>query len=139
MDPGEEVSFEIDPWESVFFHDLVASPFPAAVFLQLLELTQSNRFWSIPLDGRQTRMEFDVDATADDLIPLPLGVPRAKRTELGIKLGEEFVVVRRLRISALVSYKSAVCRLDEGKHHVYAQAFGASIQHTSFETDVFGF
>jgi hypothetical protein len=139
VEPGEEVSFKIDPWESIFFHDLVASPFPAAMFLQFLELTQSNRFWSIPLDGRRTRMEFDIDATAEDLIPLPLGVPRGNRTKLGIKLSEEFVVVRRLRISALVSYESAVCRLDEGKHHVYTSADGSRIQHTTFETGVFGF
>jgi hypothetical protein len=45
---------------------------------------------------------------------------------------------RWLKISALVSYKSAVCRLEEGKHHVYTSANGVSIQQTTFETNVLG-
>jgi len=120
-----------------FFHQIVASPFPAVVFLQFLELTQANHFWSIPLDGTKTRLTFDLDATASDLIPVPLSpMPRTPPGPLQIELHGARQVVRALRLSALVSYEAAVFSPEDGRHYDY-QGSANQVQHTVFEGELF--
>jgi hypothetical protein len=37
-----------------------------------------------------------------------------------------------------VSYQSAVCELESGVHHEYATPEGTIVQHTEFNTELFG-
>ena len=60
-----------DSLEPVFFHERIQSPFPALVFWQLHEMRHPYRFAKLPRDGSVTRMEFDIDVTAPDFIPVP--------------------------------------------------------------------
>lgn len=51
--PDPDQALAVDAEAPRFFHQLVASPFPAVVFLQFPELTQANRFWSIRSMGQR--------------------------------------------------------------------------------------
>lgn len=135
----QAVPLVIDPWVPVFFHNLVASPFPALVFLKFMELTQPNRFWSVPLDGTKTRLAFELDATAPGLIPVPMGdSPRMEPGTLEIKINGKRQAVRGVRVSAMISYQAAVFDREQGKHYDYRGAGERGIQHTIFEGELFG-
>jgi len=41
------------------------------------------------------------------------------------------------RLEATVSYKSAVCELASGRHYEYNSPQGGSVQHTSFDSEMF--
>lgn len=130
---------EVSAEDSVLSHSLIASPFPAVVLLQFLELTQPNRFWSIPLDGTKTRLTFELDASAPDLIPLPLSpLPHPERSPLQIDIQGGRETVRSVRLSALVSYEAAVFSEGDGRHYEYGSGVHADVQHTVFEGAIFG-
>ena len=136
---SDEQLLDLTAETPLFFHNLVGSPFPAVVFLQFLEMTQAARFWSVPLDGTKTRLEFDLDATASDLIPVPLSqAPKRESGILRIHSADNGRVVTRIRISALVSYEATACAIKDGQHHVYQSGDGATIQHGAFETEMLG-
>ena len=133
---GESIA--IDAYAPLFFHRLMASPFPAVVFLQFLEMTQPNRFWSVPLDGTRTRLSFELDGSAPDLIPVPLGrAPRPERGVLEIESDGQRRSVQQVRVSALVSYHAAVFSRDEGQHFSYQTTEGPGVQHTVFQGQAF--
>ncbi len=96
------------------------------------------RFWAVLLDGTKTRIAFDLDGTAADLVPAPPGVHRPKGSQLVLMEGVDAQVVESLRLSADISYEAAVFDRAEGEHHVYGLPNGPSIQHSGFSGEIFG-
>lgn len=130
---------EVDGMTPAFRHDLVHGLFPGAVFLSFIEMKDPMRFWALPLDGTKTRVTFHLDGATEDLIPVPLGVPRLGAKPLRIVTEGVEHEVTRLELSALVSYEAAVFDRNQGKHHVYQTPEGGSgVEHSSFEGEVFG-
>lgn len=136
-DRGDHIELR-DAWEPVFFHDLVKSPFPALVFWQLHEMAHPYRFAKLPRDGSATRMEFDIDVTTPDFIPVPNGVVRDAATPLLIELDGQRKVVRNVKISADVSLHTISLDPEDGVHHVYAGTNGPIAQHARFKGEAFG-
>ena len=123
-DQPEERGLKIpDPNVPIFVHDKIQSPFPVVVLFQVLENMDPEAFWSIPLDGTKTKLSFTMNFPPNDL---------AMGTEHGLRF------VHHAHISALVSYQSKAFSVTDGKHHVYESADGQTVQHTSFETEMFG-
>lgn len=120
--PEEQPFGVMDPLLPVFFHKDIESPFPAMVFVQFLEQSRPESFWSIPLDGTKTRLEFTISFPPTDL---------QVETDTGRR------DVHHVIVSALVSYQSAACDLKDGQHHVYRSPSGPAVQHTSFQTRLF--
>jgi hypothetical protein len=127
-----------DSWESLFFHDVVKSPFPAMVFWQFHELAHPRRFAKLPRDGSVTRVEFDIDATAPDLIPLLSGVSRDAAPPLLIELDGQRKVVKNLKLSADVSLHMISFDPADGVHRAYAGPNGPIAQHARFKGEAFG-
>ena len=128
-----------DPMKPCFVHDLVVVPFPAVAFLNFIEMKEPKRFWSVPLDGTITRLDFDLDAMAPDLIPVPLGVAAPERCRLTLQLAGDTGAVRRIRLSADISYEVASFESEQGRHHLYQAPSGMVAQHSRFTGEVFGF
>lgn len=128
-----------DAWQPLFFHDLIKSPFPALVFWQFHEIAHPRRFADLPQDGSVTRVEYDIDATNADLIPVPRGVVlRDATSALLIELDGQRRVVKNVRISADVSLHMISFDPAEGVHHAYAGADGTIAQHARFQGEAFG-
>lgn len=110
-----------DEFEPVFYHESIASPFPAATLFHLYELQSPETFSAVPFDGSLVRVEFGVT--------LPGLTVKSRR--------EAMIPVHHARFSADVGYESAVCELESGSHHRYSLPDG-EIQHTTFEATLFG-
>jgi hypothetical protein len=136
---GQAENIDItDCMEPCFLHNLVHAPFPPVALVNFLELKNPKRFWSVPLDGKKTRLDFDLDATAPDLIPVPLGVGIPEKCRLEIKTRDASQKVEHINLSFDISYEAAVFAPEEGKHHLYEGEGGTIAQHTRFAGEVFG-
>lgn len=127
-----------DSWEPLFFHDRVNSPFPAMVFWQFHELAHPRRFAKLPRDGSVTRVEFDIDAAAPGLIPIPSGAVRDATSPLVIELDGQRKVVMDLKLSADVSLHMISFDPVDGVHHAYEGTSGPIAQHARFKGEAFG-
>lgn len=127
-----------DAMEPCFLHDLVHTPFPAAALLNFIEMKQPRRFWAVPLDGTITRLEFDLDATAPDLIPVPLGVALPEICQLRVRLDGRLFTVQYIKLSADISYEAVPFESEQGKHYLYDADDGTVAQHSRFTGEVFG-
>lgn len=107
----------------VFYSDLIASPFPAEVLVQVMEQTQPERFWRVPLDGTKTKLVLNMDCARSDFH----AVTSAGRQK-----------VFWVSLSVLVSYETRRFALDEGVHHVYEGPGRQAVQVSSFEGEIFG-
>ena len=58
----------VDAMKPVFRHTLVNSFFPAAAFLNFIEMKEPWHFWSVPLDGTKVRLVFNLDGQSPDLM-----------------------------------------------------------------------
>ncbi|MCI0423397.1 MAG: restriction endonuclease [Acidobacteria bacterium] len=128
----------IEAMRPAFRHKLVNGLFPAAAFLNFIEMKEPKRFWAVPLDGTKTRLTFELDGRATDLIPVPLGVPLPDHGGLKVVLEHGVFKVARIELSLLFSYKAVPFTLADGDHHTYHAPGGSTIQHSSFAGEVFG-
>ncbi len=134
-DQYTDIPSDMDP---CFFHDSVHTPFPPAAFVTFLEMTEPGRFCSVPLDGTKTRMQFELNATSPNLIPVPLGVLPPEHSQLRVRLGTTMEVVEDIKLSFDLSYEHASFASNEGTHHLYEGMDGPLAQHSRFKGEVFG-
>jgi hypothetical protein len=127
-----------DVWERRFFHDQVVSPFPAADFWAFHEMAYPRRFLTLPRDGSITKVEFEIDATKSDLIPVPVGVTRGSVPSLLIDLDGTRKVVTDLRLIADVSINVVSTGSEERVYHAYEGTAGPIAQHARFKGEAFG-
>ncbi|MGO9018055.1 MAG: hypothetical protein ACLQVJ_06845 [Syntrophobacteraceae bacterium] len=121
--PLGDRGFSVEGTAPVFESDLIPSPFPAMIFVEMMEQRFPERFWRVPLDGTKTELVFNFDC---------LGSPFHAATTKGRK--EVFWV----SLSLLLSYEIRSFSLDEGVHHLYASPGQRAVQVSSFETNMFG-
>ena len=108
---------------AVFHHEEHRSPFPIRDYIPMLEVARPDMFEGVPLDGTKVELEFPIEWNLGELhVSTTDGKKRVHFTKLVAK----------------VSYQSAVCDTAAGVHHEYASPDGAVIQHTSFNTELFG-
>lgn len=115
-------------FEPVFYHDKIHSPFPAVTLFHLYELTHEEKFWSIPLDGSMTKIEFGIAGKLSID-----GVP----SQITIMGPEGRYAVHFVHLTGLVGYEVAECELESGKHHRYSLP-GGEIQRSTFDAQLFG-
>jgi len=127
-----------DSWKPLFFHELVKSPFPAIDLWVFHEMAYPRRFVNLPSDGSVSRVEFDIDATKRDLIPMPSGAIRDAVSPLLIELDGQRKAITDLKISADISLNLISFDPSDGVHHVYEGANGPIAQHTRFKGNAFG-
>jgi Restriction endonuclease len=133
------IDIEDDLEHGCFIHPLVHTPFSPSTLLMFLEMKQPKVFWAVPLDGTRVRMEFNLDASAPNLVPVPLGTTViAGPHQLLARIGEEEYVVRCAKLSVDVSFEIATFDSAQGEHHVYKGESGTIAQHTRFSGSVFG-
>lgn len=118
-----EYGFWVDVEDPMFHHDMHKSPFPVRDYIPILELTNPEMFGGVPLDGTKVELEFPIEWSLGELF-------------LATNLGQKSVHLTKL--AATISYQSAVCDLATGVHHEYAAPDGSVVQHTSFNTELFG-
>lgn len=106
-----------------FYHAEHKSPFPIRDYIPILEITHPEMFSGVPVDGTRVELEF----------PIQWG-----RGELQVATTDGKKSVYRTKLIARVSYQSAVCDLDSGVHHEYRGPDGTAVQHTAFDTELFG-
>jgi len=119
--PETEPLGVIDSEMPVFYHNRVESPFPTSVFFQLLELHNPKAFQKVPLDGTKKKLGFTVT------------IPRG---DLWIMSGDVRRDIYQILINGLVSYQSAVCPLEDGRHYLYTTPDGEAIQHSTFTAEL---
>jgi hypothetical protein len=107
----------------VFHSDLVESPFPAEVFVQMLEQAEPERFWRVPLDGIKTRLALNLDCAKADFYAA---------TSAGHKK------VFWVSLSVLVSYETRSFALNESVHHAYEGPERHAVQVSLFEGEILG-
>lgn len=127
-----------DPWEPRLFHQQVRSPFPAIDLWAFHEIQHPRRFVNLPCDGSVTRVEFDIDATKPEIIPVPIGVSRDTPSSLMIELDGSRRVITDVRISADVSIIAIPFDSAEGVHRAYAGTGGQIAQLARFKGEAFG-
>ncbi len=127
----------VDVMKPMFRHTLVNSFFPAAAFLNFIEMKEPRHFWAVPLDGTKVRLVFELDGQAPDLIPVPPGVSPPLTASLKLKHEHGTFKVKKLSIGILFSYQAVPFDRGEGKHHIYRDMHGQAIQHSSFKGRVF--
>lgn len=121
--PSGNRGFSVPGTAPVFHSDLIPSPFPAEVLVQVMEQAEPERFWRVPLDGTKTKLVLNMDCTASDFYAT---------TSDGTKK------VFWVSLSALISYETRRFALDEGVHHVYEGPERRAVQVSSFEGEIFG-
>ncbi|MBU6390743.1 MAG: restriction endonuclease [Planctomycetota bacterium] len=117
-----------DEFEPIFFHEKIQSPFPAATLFHLYELSNDEKFCSIPLDGTMTKFEFGISGN------LTVGGVPGKLT---VKAPVGRYAIHFVHFTALVGYEVASCEPDSGKHHRYTLPSG-EIQRSTFPAELFG-
>jgi hypothetical protein len=127
-----------DAWEPLFFHDRVNSPFPALVFWHLHEMAHPRRFAKLPRDGSVSRMEFDLDATTPDFIPVPNDVLRVAASPVLIELDGHRKVITDIKISADVSLHMISIDSSNAVYHAYEGTNGPIAQHAKVKGEAFG-
>ena len=111
-----------DCFEPMFYHELIQSPFPAAVLYSFLEMHQPELFLDVPFDGTSKRLVFRFS-----VVPSPL-----------LLQGREgLLIVDNVRLEASVSYKMCVFDRDAGFHHSYSLPDGQQYQHSAFHGEMF--
>jgi hypothetical protein len=128
--------YHCDGLEDRFAHPMVSGDFPAAVFVQFLEMKEPETFWRIPTDGRVTELVFELDALNPDLIPAPLGEAR-RSGHLELVLGGERLPVEKIRLVVEVKYVSDTLSANEGRHFVYGSPDGATSALSQYAAEVF--
>lgn len=128
----------VDTMQPLFRHKLVHGDFPAAVFVNFLEMKNPKRFWAVPLDGTKSRLTFSLDGQANDLVPVPLGVPLPDHSGLKVVLKDGIFEVASLELSFLLSYETVPFKRNDGKHHTYRAPDGTAVLHSTFQGEVFG-
>jgi hypothetical protein len=108
---------------AVFHHAGVKSPFPTMELFSLVQRKWPHLFRNVPLDG--SKYPFSVTVTYP---------PQSLQMEIE---GERRDVHNTL-IQANVSYETALLPLEQGTHHIYATPEGRTVQHSSFQTKMFG-
>ena len=108
---------------AAFYHDMHRSPFPIRDYIPLLELAHPRMFDDVPFDGKKVELEF----------PIEWGLGELQMATTDGKKSVHFT-----KLVANVSYQSAVCDIASGVHHEYASQDGTVIQHTAFDTELFG-
>lgn len=106
-----------------FHHEEHRSPFPVKDYIPLLELTHPEMFSDVPFDGTKIELEFPIHWN--------LG-------ELQVATTDGKKPVHLTKLVAKVSFQSAVCNIEAGVHHEYASPDGTTVQHTAFNTELFG-
>jgi len=122
-EPSKYGFYAPDVEASAFYHDEHRSPFPIRDYIPLLELTHPEMFVDVPLDGTKIELEFPIEWRVGDL---QVATTDGKRS------------VHFTKLIAKVSYQSAVCDIDSGVHHEYTSPDGTLVQHTAFNTELFG-
>lgn len=140
LEGGDEwVDIKDDLRHGCLIHPLVHTPFSPSTLLMFMEMKQPKAFWSVPLDGTKVRMEFNLDASDPDIVPVPLGTAVSGGPHrLQAHIGEDKFVVRRAKVSVDVSFEIATFDSAQGEHHIYEGDAGTIAQHTRFSGSVFG-
>lgn len=107
----------------VFYQDGIHSPFPITIYIPILERTHPDKFAAVPFDGTKIEVTIPISWRVGELL-------------LATSQGKKSVYLTKLILT--VSYQSAVCELESGKHHEYASPDGSTVQHTTFDTELFG-
>ena len=124
-DSGEPSKFGFwlpDVETQVLYHE-DDPPVAARDYLPLLEVTHPEMFDGVPLDRSSVELEFPIQWNPGEL-------------HLATTSGRLPVYLTKL--VANVSYQYAVCEIETGVHHEYAAPGGSVIQHTQFNTELFG-
>ena len=121
-EPSQYGFYAPDVDDPVFYQKEIKSPFPISLYFSILERTDPERFASVPLDGEKVELEFPIEWEFGSLL---LATTQGKRS------------VYLTKLTANVSYQSSVCDTESGTHHEYKSADGKTIQHTSFDTEMF--
>lgn len=108
---------------TAFYHEDHKSPFPVRDYIPLLELSHPEMFADVPFDGTAVELEFPIEWGFGEL-------------QLATTEGRRSVYLTKLM--AKVSYQSAVCDMDSGVHHEYKSPDGTTVQHTTFNKELFG-
>lgn len=112
-----------DCFEPIFHHDLVSSPFPAALLYSFLEMQQPEAFVDVPLDGTSKQLAFRFEVVPGQLL---------------LQGREGLYAVHNIRLSAKVRYEIAASRTDDGQHKIYSLPTGEQYRHSSYEGTMFG-
>jgi hypothetical protein len=122
-EPSKYGFYAPDVEAPAFYHDEHRSPFPIRDYIPLLELTHPEMFADVPFDGTKVELEFPIEWRLGNLqVATTVGKKSAHFTKLIAK----------------VSCQSAVCDMKSGVHHEYTSPDGAVVQHTAFNTELFG-
>jgi len=108
----------------VFHSDLIHSPFPAEVLVQILEKSEPEGFWGVPLDGTKTRLVFNLDCATGSWLHADTSHGRR--------------AVAWVSFSIVVSYVARSFSLAEGAHHQYEGEDMGAVQVSSFNSEIFG-
>jgi hypothetical protein len=112
-----------DCFVPIFHHDLVSSPFPAALLFSFLEMQQPESFASVPLDGAPKELTFRFQVVPGQLL---------------LEGREGNYEVHHIRLSAKVRYEIAASKTDDGQHKLYSLPTGEQYRHSTFEGTMFG-
>lgn len=112
-----------DVKDAVFYHDKHRSPFPIRDYIPLLERTHPSMFEGVPFDGTKVDLEFPIQWNPGEL---QVAMTNGKKS------------VHFTKLVATVSYQCALCDTNSGVHHEYASPDGTIVQHTAFNTELFG-
>mgnify|MGYP001572110292 CR=1 FL=1 len=115
--------FSVPGTAPVFTSDLIPSPFPAEVFVQLMEQAEPERFWKVPLDGPKTRLVVNMNCENSGF---------TATTSAGTRK------VFWVSLAFLVSYEAKRFALQEGVHHVYRAMDRPDVQLSSFDGELLG-
>lgn len=122
-EPSDYGFYAPDVEAPVFYHAEHKSPFPIRDYIPILEIARPEMFSSVPFDGTTVELEFPIEWRPEDL-------------QVATSAGKKSVY--RTKLIAKVSYQSAVCELESGVHHEYSAPDGIAVQHTAFNTKLFG-
>jgi Restriction endonuclease len=122
-EPSKYGFFWPDVESPSFYHEEHKSPFPIRDYIPLLELTHPEMFSAVPFDGTKIELEFPIEWRLGDLY---------------VASTDGRLPVHFTKLIAKVSYQSAVCDIESGVHHEYASPEGTVVQHTAFNTELFG-
>jgi hypothetical protein len=123
VEPSKYGFYAPDVETAAFYHEEHRSPFPIKDYIPLLELTHPEMFADVPFDGTKIELEFPIEWGLGDL---QVATTDGKKS------------VHFTKLIAKVSYQSVVCDIDSGVHHEYASPEGTVVQHTTFNTEMFG-
>jgi hypothetical protein len=131
---GRSVSFE--GMEPRFREPNVHGLFPAAAFLEFIEMKNPEVFLSISLDGVPVPVDLNFKGADPNLVPVPLGKPR-KPGLLTVEISSEDHPVKSVRMRLQLAHVSRRLDASGGQHFAYGAPGEARHVLSTYTTDMF--